>query len=175
MIYGFISLQAFRQLNCWLLIIIKSSLKKFSPLEFSLSYSAAGFFVISASVLCRSPLPPPRCLCRFVSRMPWTLRGDQEGREPSCSPCAGSLCWAGIAEQRAAISPGRFTRVVQTQSGFFFYWIIIKNFCQVLSVGRGGWVEWGEYTKSSVQLDQPLKNINLNEAGMPCTSLIFYI
>lgn len=99
--------------------------KKLSPLEFSVPENAEGFFVLLASswsgTLCLSHV----CLfCRFVSR-------DQEG-----SPAvflASALC----AQHGLLSKEQRFSREVHRGSTrpvwFFFFGIIIKNFCQMLS------------------------------------------
>ena len=60
--------------------------------------------MISASILFRCPLPPPRLslqICFQTGRSEW-----RPGREPSCFPRVGSLFQAGIAEQRAAFLQG---------------------------------------------------------------------
>lgn len=139
--------------------------RKLSPLELSLSQNAEGFFLFSASDLFRYPLPPPCLFCKFVSRLP-EPNGDQ-GRSPAVFLVLALCAEQELLSKRAAFLQGGSQGLVQTQSGFKK--IILKNFCQILSV-RGE-----KYTKSEVLLDQPLKNINLNEAGMFCISLIFYI
>lgn len=127
----------FKHQNHWAIYCNKNvGQKKFNPLTFLLSLLQCWGVLPDlgvSSVGVSSLSLPHACLCRSVSRLP-ALNGGP-GREPSCFPCVGFLCWA-----NSGICPGRFTRVVQTQSGvfFFFFWVIIKNFCQVLSVGGRG-------------------------------------
>lgn len=117
---------------------------------------------VSLRILGDSVIQPQ--LCGGVLSLPHVC---SQALFPDCSGWAEtrrgaqlfSLCWHSVPSRNCwakdSISPERFTRVVQTQSGFFFFWVIIKNSCQILSV-RGK-----KYTKSEVQLDQPFKKYQL--------------
>lgn len=132
--------------------------KKLSPLEFSVCESAEGFVVPSVSSWSSTLCLPHVC---FADLFPETRKGAQLFSLPRLS-VPSTDCWA-----KSSVSPGRFTGVAHTQSGFSSLELLLKTSAKCYQQGRKVHKVWSV-------VGQLLK-YQLEWSGMPCTSLIFYI